>query len=111
MGLNLLFSGGGSPAPQPPMPNPDVFEIQRVEAYEHATIAEIHYPGCTTFEGRKLIVFACHAGKVIHAKRIDPHFMKEGDLIARFEPTLRGWRLARLVAETISASTATERTR
>jgi hypothetical protein len=60
----------------------------------------IVYPGCTTYEGRKILVFEnSNLFELRVRDRIDPHFSgKSFAPVARFEPTDRGWKLARIVA-------------
>lgn len=58
-------------------------------------LAEIVYPNCTTFEGRKLILFeGVTLNWLKRQTSIDPHFIEDGHIIARFVPTKEGRRLA-----------------
>ena len=79
-----------------PNPNPSNFEIVRYEEIGNWTVAEIRYPDCTNYEGRKLIVFNCSQKDLYNLKTIDPHFCDNSHVspFARFEPTERGWKAA-----------------
>lgn len=92
-------SGGGY-APQPPEPDARKFEILQAQEINGWTIAIVHYPGCTTYDGKKLLVFPCSSQKVRAQKLLDPHFLESNDVlspVARFEPTKRGIELATLL--------------
>ena len=86
------------PVPQMPNPNPARFKILRVEEVGKHCVAEIFYPDCTNFEGRKILVYEnTELEDVFHMKTIDPHFAENvywKTPIARFKPTGRGWDLA-----------------
>jgi hypothetical protein len=92
---------------QPPDPNPREFSIANVEVVGNALVCAVIYPNCTTYEGRKVLVFAGVSERRIRTTRLlDPHFsdvVMEGTIVpvARFEPTARGWRLARICAAAI----------
>lgn len=94
----------GHSAPVSPNPNPKRFTVLRVVQAERHLVALVHYPDCTSYEGRKVLVFAdTRAGDLCAATELDPHFTDvapAGALVpvARFEPTERGWRLAMLTA-------------
>jgi hypothetical protein len=87
-----------------PNPNPLRFEVRSVEAIGRGLVVEVVYPDCTTYEGRKVLVFAgVTEAQARAATVLDPHFTDkapEGALVpvARFEPTARGWKLARICA-------------
>jgi hypothetical protein len=94
-------SGGGSYTP-PPAPEPDAskFEILDTEEMFGWTIALVRYPACTTYDGKKLLVYESTAEEVRSQTLLDPHFLgQQGVLspVARFEPTERGRELARIV--------------
>jgi hypothetical protein len=89
-------------------PNPDPFNCDIVSAETHAgcEIMLVRYPGCTTFEGNKLLLFAPGVAlDEIHAQgAIDPHFTNDSPFhhpIARFEPTERGLAMARAAAQAL----------
>lgn len=97
-GSMTMNSGSAvGPASQPPEPNPKRFEIVQIQEVNGWTVAVIHYPGCTTYEGKKCLVFDCKIEVVKQQSIIDPHFLEREDRlspIARFEPTDRGVFLA-----------------
>jgi len=80
-------------------PNPYRFNIERTQTFEHndAIVAEITYPDCTNFEGKKILVFknAKDFYKCVKVSKLDPHFIENTTSpIARFEPTNKGWEYA-----------------
>jgi len=94
-----MFSGSGND--EPPMPDPANYSIISVVEIGYYTIVGVHYPGCTTFEGKKILVFHCISEDDLQKHDdqrlpLDPHFSeKEGVFpVARFEPTERGWKMA-----------------
>lgn len=103
MGLNLFrSSSGGTQYPVAPEPKPDDFRIVSAVEVNGWSVVMADYPGCTTFQGRKLMVYACLPDQVRAQARLDPHFSdRAGELfpIARFEPTPAGICLAYLVCE------------
>lgn len=90
--------------PRPPNPDPAQFEILRWEQVGQSLAVEVRYPGCSTYEGRKVMVFErCRIEELRALKTLDPHFAPvawPGTRVpqARFRPTALGWRLARIVA-------------
>lgn len=80
------------PANRPgPAPTPDNFVVQTVKAVGDLFVSLIVYPGCTNFEGKKVLVTEWDP----RSRRIlDPHFLPGNGILARFEPTLRGLRWA-----------------
>jgi hypothetical protein len=115
MGLRKPPSGGASPpsgkvwkkvsdgaSPQPPEPDPARWEILETKDRNGWCIVTVHYPGCTTYEGRKLLVYSCSSSVVRAQKLLDPHFLEqEGQLspVARFEPTKLGLMLAEITCD------------
>lgn len=78
-------------------PNPHRFTVFRFECVGKAVVAEVIYPDCTNYEGRKILVFASATtfSRLISKGVMDPHFTKDrSSPVARFEPTERGWGLA-----------------
>lgn len=113
MGLGIFRpSGGGAPSgcqrpsggvPRAPEPNPAAFTIRATTEINGWTIVLAHYPGCTTYEGTKLLVYPCSRAVVLAQARLDPHFgERAGELfpVARLEPTDRGRDLALLICRT-----------
>lgn len=89
--------------PVPPNPNPADFQIEKTEVVGLHVIACLRYPQCPTWEGLKVLVFAYTTERAVRAARVlDPHFAPPGPgrliPVARFEPTARGWQLARVCA-------------
>lgn len=87
-------------------PEPDQWEVVRTETFPNACVAEIRYPNCTNYEGRKILVFKVVGGFSAVMKKnkglLDPHFFEGADYIsplARFEPTSIGWSLATTLAK------------
>jgi hypothetical protein len=96
MGLSLFKPSGGTSNPQPPNPNPKNFKILAVTSITYKmpiTVLEVHYPGCTTLEGNKILVFKEHARRFMDEMKLpdlDPHFTETNNLIARFPATDEG---------------------
>jgi hypothetical protein len=64
-----------------------------------AVVAEVRYPDCTNYDGRKILVYAdTDAVELRSRTTLDPHFAPHGGPLARFEPTRRGWCMALAVA-------------
>lgn len=93
---------------QPRLPNPDPknFEIIDVEKIGDFLIADVDYPDCTNYEGRKILVFRSVPEKDIRSwKRIDPHFSgsrPDKSPVARFVPTKWGVEAARKFCKVMS---------
>ncbi len=88
---------------EPPNPNPRNFKILRWEGVTPGgTIVEVFYPGVSTFEGRKLMVFQRPAAEIVCATEIDPHFTGANGLVARLQPTPEGWHLAHMILHALS---------
>lgn len=66
-------------------------------------IVKIKYTDCSSYEGRKILVFEnCSFQELINQKIIDPHFSenkKYHSPIARFKPDKEGWNNACIFAE------------
>ena len=79
--------------PQPPNPNPKNFNILRLEQIGIFVCSEILYPDCTSFEGKKIIVFVnTTENEVRKMNEIDPHFAWDSHVFARFHPN--AWNVA-----------------
>lgn len=99
MGLKL-FSDSPSSTPQPPNPNPKNFKIMAGSVFENKRtiiMLEVFYPGCTTLDGIKILVYECDFEKFLpflSKKDLDPHFLDPHDSrlspIARFPATEEG---------------------
>ena len=80
-----------------PNPNPYNFEIIRTKQLDNFLVAEINYPECVNYEGRKILVFEnIDIVSLMDSDFIDPHFCDKShdSPISRFEPTERGWNWA-----------------
>jgi hypothetical protein len=84
-------------------PDPENFIIEKVEERGGFLIAQILYPNCRNYEGRKLLLYEGITEEQLRRnRRLDPHFCDHGghvSPVARFEPTEAGWRYARTVAD------------
>jgi hypothetical protein len=101
MGLIKLFScsNDGDDEITPPEPNPRSFLVLECERVNGNVILLVQYYGCTTFNGLKLLLIR---GESFDNTFLDPHLLGGGHVvIARFEPTKEGWRLARTCANMI----------
>jgi hypothetical protein len=100
MGIPLFSSERGEPGPRERVvlgePNPRRFTVTGATLTREHTIAFVHFPGCTTFEGRKLLVYRSDVfDRVVRAGVMDPHFLEKGDCpLARFAPTPEGFEAA-----------------
>ena len=75
-------------------PNPSNWKLIRKAEFEYAYVLEVEYPGCTNFEGRKIMVYKGSAPWNL-PKTLDPHFSDEyNSPIVRFSPKSNGWELA-----------------
>lgn len=100
MGLNFPFSRGGRKKTSypPPVPNPHRFEIVSAVQVGKALVAAVTYPDCTTFEGKKVIVFENMTKAELQSMwALDPHFAEGSKIIARVRPDQ--WVLALEIAE------------
>jgi len=86
-----------------PMPDPNNYHIVKSAQVGENLIIMIRYPDCTNYEGEKILVFEnCDRETLLKQKTIDPHFSENKQYhspYARFEPTIRGWRSARMFAQ------------
>ena len=85
-----------------PNPDPRNFVLEKSGTIGDLAIAMFRFPGCTNYEGRKVLVYRkdvfirCLADGIV-----DPHFCEKEEYcpLARFVPTEYGWELAQLFAE------------
>jgi hypothetical protein len=97
---------------EPVAPNPDPTKFRLVDSEEVGDwlVVKINYPGCTNYEGDKIMVYKNMTLKRlwIHNK-IDPHFFKgEMSPVARFEPTAHGWDMALAFAKMMTSAPVDE---
>ena len=74
-------------------------------------LVQVCYFKCKNYEGNKIILFS--SNKTIDSKGVekyiseidflDPHFREGANIIARFEPTNKGWNLARAFVEYLTS--------
>lgn len=94
-----IFAGRGrgcATNPRAEAPDPTKFRVLQEERVGQLWVAMLHYPGCTNFEGHKVVV--CKGTAPSRRTRLDPHFTEGGDIVARFQPTLDGFALAKTCA-------------
>lgn len=70
--------------------NPDPTKFKIVDFHELDNgymVAWINYPNCSNFEGNKIIVFRdMNKKKLLALSKLDPHFDKANNIVARFRP-------------------------
>lgn len=85
-------------------PNPDEFKVTKVEQHGKLYLSIVIYPNCTNYEGKKILLTRKDPRLF---KKLDPHFTKDhtlnAGLIARFEPTVEGWKMGRRLAMAIDS--------
>lgn len=55
-------------------PNPDNYDVLDVQEFGSYKVLLVHYPNCTNFGGKKVIVTKCEMIDLVRLKRLDPHF-------------------------------------
>jgi len=74
--------------------------IKKMERLDDFLIVKVYYPGFKNYEGLKILVYEnVTSSQIRTASILDPHFCsnkKHISPIARFEPTPRGWRMAKI---------------
>lgn len=107
---NHAVSGQSTPILNP---DPSKFTIEKLQTEGDYIIVLAWYHGCTNFEGRKVLVYYGTTESIIRSKTsLDPHFCDDRRClspIARFEPTIRGWKAAVLFAQASTAQRAGDR--
>ncbi len=82
-----------------PNPDPRKFNIEKIAQTGTYICALVNYPGCTNYEGRKILVFENTSEQdLTEATTLDPHFIEGGNLKARLRPDDEGWEDALLLA-------------
>jgi len=78
-------------------PRPDNFIIVDVVEINNNLVATVKYPNCTSFEGKKVLVFkGMTVNDLRKIKLLDPHFSLKGlSPFARFVPTEEGLEAAK----------------
>lgn len=79
-------------------PDPKKFNVFLANCINGNLIIGVNYPGCTNFEGNKILVYKGikNLKELLIATQgeLDPHFSKEVSPIARFKPNQEGLNLA-----------------
>ena len=95
-----------------PNPDPSNYEIIETFQEDNILVVKIRYPNCTTYEGLKILVyFDVTLEQLKQQKLIDPHFSENKNFaspIARFEPTERGWFMAKGFARVLASEQGEE---
>lgn len=82
-------------------PDPFNFSIVKYESIGGGTIVLANYKGCKTYGGNKLMLLrGFHDPSKFES--LDPHFLEGHLVVARFEPTNYGWKLARTCSESLA---------
>jgi len=90
MGLRGPISKSSLNDWSPPNPDPRKFKIIEEVRYGDYLLAVIDYPGCITYQGRKVMVFEGIRG-LGGRREIDPHLLERTDApIARFTGDKKG---------------------
>lgn len=75
----------------------------------------VQYHDCNNFEGKKLLLFKdCKIEQIKSQKSLDPHFSSNKNFIspiARFEPSLTGFKIAELVLDSLDSLDRDDRER
>lgn len=78
-----------------PLPNPFKFEILKaLEIVGDLVLIEVRYEDCTTFGGIKILLLESTNYDPKKIDILDPHFLEDNNIVARFKPTSRGMKLA-----------------
>lgn len=83
----------------PTDPDPEKFEILDFIQGKKYLYVEVKYPNCTNYEGLKILVIDSTIEEVKKLKVLDPHFLVDNKIVARFRPSLEGKALALKICE------------
>ncbi|MCK5021048.1 MAG: hypothetical protein KAS32_28815 [Candidatus Peribacteraceae bacterium] len=102
MGMRSLFGGSDERCSSrellPGDPDPRRFRIDWVETKGVYCLAKVYYPACTTFVGKKIILFSNTTEEELrNLQYLDPHFFDDGNIVARFKPSPAGIKMARIM--------------
>lgn len=98
MGMSMGISRSSYDGP-PVRPSPDPLKykfLQWEQVGEHCVVL-VQYEGCTNYEGMKIMVYKAWMEELRNQPPLDPHFSENKQYhspIARFEPTVTGWKNA-----------------
>jgi len=107
MGFNVAYRcPSGAKVVENISPTGDNFQLLSLQEGASTTLAEVLYPECTNFEGRKLLVYLkedLQGFDLTLASKLDPHFSEHRGLspVARFEPSERGLKMANLFCQAL----------
>lgn len=86
-----------------PNPDPANYRVLHKELIGKFLILHVQYPGCTNYEGTKILVYENVKWEQLQKqKSLDPHFSQSTlyhSPIARFVPTDKGWLYAKRMCE------------
>lgn len=99
MGMNMFSSSSDSRytsgTSYPTDPNPSLFEIESIREFKVLTLVTAKYKNCTNFEGTKIIVMrGLTKEQILSLTKLDPHFLDDNYVVARFRPDALGRQLA-----------------
>lgn len=97
MGLHKWSKG--TDRPQPPNPDARRFKVLEEEIVNGRSILHVQYHGCTTFNGKKLLLLS-KKWNDCNQIELDPHLINsEHVVLARFQPNMLGAQLAKICAK------------
>ncbi len=79
----------GPPPVQTGNPNPYNFFVKKSFEHNRYVLVWIRYPDCHNFDGNKILLIDNQSKeyeKCLKNKKLDPHFLEENHIIARFRP-------------------------
>ena len=91
---------------QSPNPDPYKFVIESIteSPLKNFCLVLAKYYGCTTFNGKKLMLLKGSRKEVEKLTKLDPHLLgKDHVVIARFEPNKLGIAIGKKILKTIEA--------
>lgn len=75
----------------PTDPDPATFTIKRLIQVGTFVVGHVQYPNATNFEGNKVLVWEnATVDDISQLEVIDPHFLENNSIIARFRPDANG---------------------
>ena len=82
---------------------PENFNIEISTQIENYLILIVEYPNCSNYEGLKILVYENVTIEDINKlNKIDPHFCEKClSPIARFVPTMKGYKMAKMFCESM----------
>ena len=73
MGMKL-FSDDNTTSPNPDPKNFKILAVSIAKRKRSICVVEVNYPGCTTFEGNKILVYEAELKVFSNPSFLDPHF-------------------------------------